>query len=254
VDYANETLTFYDSEGFAYTGDGAALDAPLTDNTFIVEATLDGVYTGSWMLDLGAGGNFFDGKYAMAHGLGRPDGVLQVGFGAGGRMLHRRARYETFEFGGYPVGKPEISVSDFDPDFRVELEEGQRAGILGNTLFRHFVLYLDYERQQVIVEKGDDFGKSFPQDTSGLSLWRPEKVCEVLFVAPGTPAEEGGFREGDVVVSVDGTGVEQFDGLVELRGLLREEPGTEHILVVERDGETAELKLVLRDLLESSEE
>jgi hypothetical protein len=254
VDYANEVLTFYDPETFEYTGGGTVLDAPLTDNIFRAEATLDGAYTGPWMLDLGAGGMFLQTPYAKAHRLGRRDGVLGVIHGAGGRSLRRRSRYETIEFGGYAVEEPEISMADYDLDAEGELVEGQLAGSLGNSLFRHLVLYLDYDRQRVIVEKGEDFGKDFAVDMSGLSLWRPEKACEVLYASPGTPADEAGFREGDVVVAINGIGVDHFDGLLALRALLTEEPGTEYAFEVERDGETVELTLVLRDLYKGNEE
>lgn len=254
VDYANEMLTFYDPESFEYTGDGTVLDAPLTDNLFRAEATVDGAYTGRWMLDLGASGMSFHTPYAVAHGLGRDGGVLGVAFGAGGRMLRRRLQYETIEFGGYEVGKPQISAADYNANAQQELTEGQIAGNLGNSLFRHFVLYLDYDNQEVTVEKGEDFGKDFPTDMSGLSLWRPDTACEILFVAPGTPAEEAGFHEGDIVVAIDGTAVEQYGGLVELRALLTEEPGTEYTFLVDRAGEDVELTLTLRDLFESGGE
>jgi S1-C subfamily serine protease len=72
----------------------------------------------------------------------------------------------------------------------------------------------------------------------------------VLYVSPGTPAEEAGFREGDIVVAIDGTGIDQFDGLVALKALLTEEPGTEYVFLVERGEETMEITLVLRDLFE----
>ncbi|MBN2172293.1 MAG: aspartyl protease family protein [Candidatus Krumholzibacteriota bacterium] len=253
VDYANETLTLFDPESFEYTGHGTVLDAPLVDNTFRAEATVDGVHTGLWMLDLGAGGLYFHTRYAQVSGLGRSDGVLGVMSGAGGRALRRYSRYGTIEFGGHTVEEPVIASANCKMDAGGELREGELAGNLGNSLFRHFVLYLDYDRQQVIVEKGENFGKDFPVDMSGLQLWRPEEACEVLYVSPGTPAEEAGFREGDIVVSIDGTGVDRFGGLVALHALLIEEPGTEHAFVVDRDGETVALRLVLRDLFESSD-
>lgn len=56
------------------------------------------------------------------------------------------------------------------------------------------------------------------------------------------------------MVAVDGVGVEQFDGLIALRALLTEEAGTEYTFAIERDGETVELTLVLRDLFDVSEE
>ena len=254
VDYANTTLTLYDSDGFEYSGEGNVLDAPLSDNLFRAEATLDGVYSGQWMLDLGAGGMSFETSYVKAHGLGSRKAVSVVGFGAGGRMLRYRSRYETIEFGGYAVEEPEISRSYFGADARSELREGQKAGNLGNSLFRHFVLYLDYYNQQIIVEKGDNFGKRFPKDRSGLGLWRPDEACEVLHVAPGTPAEEAGLREGDVLVAVNGTGVDEYGTLVELRELLAGEAGTEYTFTVERDGQELELTLLLRDLFDEVRE
>ena len=123
------------------------------------------------------------------------------------------------------------------------------VGNLGNTLFRHFVLYLDYGNQKVIVEKSDDFDTEFPWDRSGLQLWRPDEVVEVLYVSPGTPADEAGFQEDDTVLTINGIGVQHFGGLLEFRAMLREEAGTEYIFGIEREEEHRELKLILRDLL-----
>ncbi len=248
VDYANSMLTFYDPKEFEYEGDGTVLDAPLRENLFSVEATVDGVHKGQWMLDLGAGGMTFHAPYAKEHDLAGREGVFGVGFGAGGRIMHHRSEYETVEFGGYTMERPRISMAGSDEEMTGAFSGGELVGNLGNTLFRHFVLYLDYENQQVVVEKGDDFETEFPWDRSGLQLWRPEEACEVLYVSPGTPADEAGFHEGDTVLSINGIDVERFGGLLELRTMFREEPGTEYVFEVERDGKRKELRLVLRDL------
>ena len=249
VDYANNVLTFYDPETFEYEGEGTVLEAPLRENLFSVEATVDGIHKGQWMLDLGAGGMTFHAPYAEEHDLASREGVYGVGFGAGGRIMHHRSEYETVEFGGYTVDRPRISMVGSDGEMTGAFSGGELVGNLGNTLFRHFVLYLDYENQQVIVEKGDDFGTEFPWDRSGLQLWRPEEACEVLYVSPGTPADEAGFHEGDTVLSINGIDVERFGGLLEFRTMLREEAGTEYLFEIERDGKREELRLVLRDLL-----
>ncbi len=248
VDYANNMLTFYDPEKFEYEGDGTVLDAPLKDNLFTVAATVDGVYRGRWMLDLGAGGMTFHAPYAKAHDLASRDGISGVGFGAGGRIKHHFSWYETVELGGYTVERPMISMAGSDGEVAGGFSGGELVGNLGNTLFRHFVLYLDYKNQQVVVEKGDDFETEFPWDRSGLQLWRPEEACEVLYVSPGTPAEDAGFQEDDVVLTINGIDVERFGGLLEFRAMLREEPGTEYLFEIERDGKREELRLVLRDL------
>ena len=249
VDYANSMLTFYDPEEFQYEGDGTVLDAPLRENLFSVEATVDGVHKGRWMLDLGAGGMTFHAPYAKEHDLASKEGVYGVGFGAGGRIMHYRSEYETVEFGGYTVERPRISMAGAGGEMAGAFSGGELVGNLGNTLFRHFVLYLDYENQQVVVEKGDDFGTEFPWDRSGLQLWRPDEACEVLYVSPETPADEVGFHEGDTVLSINGIDIDRFAGLLSLRAMLREEAGTEYLFEVERDGKRKELRLVLRDLL-----
>jgi len=249
VDYANNMLTFYDPEEFEYEGDGTVLDAPLSENLFTVEATVDGVHKGRWMLDLGAGGMTFHAPYAMEHNLENKEGMYGVGFGAGGKIKHYFSRYETVELGGYTVERPIISMAGSDGEMKGGFSGGELVGNLGNTLFRHFVLYLDYKNQQVVVEKGDDFETEFPWDKSGLQLWRPEEACEVLYVSPGTPADEAGFQEDDTVLTINGIDVERFGGMLEFRAMLREEPGTEYIFAIERDGKREELKLVLRDLL-----
>ncbi len=250
VDYANELLTFYDPLEFEYDGDGTVLDAPLSGNLFSVDASVDGVHSGRWMLDLGAGGVTFHAPYAREHDLGSKEGVYGVGFGAGGRIAHHFSRYETIEFGGHTIERPYISMVGHDENAAGGFAGEERIGNLGNTLFRHFVLYLDYENQQVMVEKGADFDTEFPWDRSGLQIWRPDEVCEVLYVSPGTPAEDAGFEEDDVVISVNGIAARHIDGLLTFREMLRAEPGSEYVFRVERDGVQQDLTLVLRDLFE----
>ena len=249
VDYANEVLTFYEPSEFEYEGDGTVLDAPLSGNLFSVEATVDGIHGGHWMLDLGAGGMTFHAPYAREHDLASREGIYGVGFGAGGRIMHYQSEYETIEFGGHTMETPRISMAGYDERTEGAFAGHEKTGNLGNTLFRHFVLYLDYENQQIVVEKGENFGTEFPWDRSGLQLWRPDGACEVLYVSPGTPAEDAGFQEDDTVLSINGIDVDHFAGLLSLRAMLREEAGTEYSFEVVRDGKRKELKLVLRDLL-----
>jgi outer membrane lipoprotein-sorting protein len=248
VDYANETLTFYDPETFEYDGDGVVIDAPLSGNTFTLPVTVDGEYDGRWSLDLGAGGCTFHYPYAVEHGLLDRPSLDVVGFGAGGMVTNRLQAYKTIELAGFVVDDAWITV----PGEKVvgAFSNTELTGNLGNMLFRHFVLTLDYGRQQVVVEKGDDFGRDFPRPRAGLGLWRPEGTdVEVLYVSQGTPADEAGFKEGDTVVSINGIRVERLAGLIAIRELLQEPAGTEYVVGILRGGEARELRLTLRELL-----
>ena len=80
----------------------------------------------------------------------------------------------------FNIDKPLISI----PRDKTQgaFSRSEEMGNLGNSVFRHFVLYLDYKRQQVIVEKGDDFDFDFPRDKSGLQVvLNDNDETEVLF-------------------------------------------------------------------------
>ena len=246
VDIANEMLTLYHPESFEYGGDGEVLDAPLSDNVFAVPAMVDSEYGGRWTLDLGAGGIAFLYPFAEKNGLLDRPSVTSVGFGAGGRVDKRTSMYDTIELGGVVLDRPLISHPA--EDVVGAFGGADHTGNLGNTLFRHLVLYLDYEHQQVVVERGDNVAREFPVDRSGLALWRPElKDIEVLHVADGTPAAEAGVREGDVLLSINRIDARHLD-LPSLRELMRAEAGTVYNLGIRRDGALREAAIELRDI------
>jgi serine protease Do len=62
-------------------------------------------------------------------------------------------------------------------------------------------------------------------------------------VTPGSPGEKAGIKRGDVIISFDGTKIENTD---QLRNLVAErEPGTSTKITVMRDGKEMELTVVL---------
>ncbi len=114
---------------------------------------------------------------------------------------------------------------------------------------RHFVLYLDYKNQRVILEQGEDFGKQFPRDKSGLQILHGESGdIEVFSVPRNTPAEKAGFKQGDIIQAMNGVDVNYFDGIVAIRKLLKEKAGTKYTFKVLRNGTTKEITLTLHDL------
>lgn len=251
IDYANELISFYHPDHFEYRETGVVLDAPVSQgNSFNLPVTVDEKYGGLWRLDTGAGGMWFHYPFAEKHGLLDLQGLQGMSAGAGGTGTHRRVQFKTMEFAGWTIEDPVISI----PPGRGEGAFADEAltGNIGNSLLRHFVIYLDYENEQVIVEKGDNFGKAFPRDNSGLQIKkRQDGELEVMFVAEGTPASKAGFQAGDIIRSVNGIDCKYLGGLISLREMLHEKPGTEYKIEVARDGQSKTFKLVLRDLFKS---
>ncbi len=248
VDYANELISFYHPDSFQYTGDGTILEAPISQsNMFHLPLVVDGEHGGKWNLDLGAGGMSFHYPYALNNGIMNRKGITSQGHGAGGSIPQMKDRFESIEFAGFKINTPIIS-------WPMEKGEGAFAGAeltgnLGNTILRHFILYLDYKNERIIVEKGDDFGKQFPEDRSGMQLANmPNEGISVNWVADGTPAGKAGFEVGDLIINIDGITCEASGGIIGIKKMFRQDKGTSYNLVIKRGEEVLDLKLTLADL------
>jgi len=250
VDYAHEMLSFYHPDSFDYQGDGAVLSSPISQSNMLeLPVTVDSQYSGQWSLDLGAGGMSYHYQYAEHHGLLDVQGVDGLGHGAGGSLPEKRLLSKTMDFAGFTVNNIEVDVP---------MKKGEGAfghteltGNIGNTLLQHFLLYLDYKRERVIVEKGADFDRDFPRDNSGMQLANEAgNSIKVIFVADGTPAAEAGFMVGDEILAVNDIEAENLGGVIAVKKLLRKAPGTTLSVEVARAGETKKLSLTLRDLFQ----
>jgi carboxyl-terminal processing protease len=98
---------------------------------------------------------------------------------------------------------------------------------------------------------GAEIGTQNPAtgETSDCSTLAPD--CVLVIVAPieGSPAERAGLRPGDVVLAVDGSGLEglTIDGA---RDRVRGPKGSDVILTIEREGEPAPFDVtVTRDVI-----
>lgn len=247
IDYANRQISFYVPDRFEYEGDGEVFDSPIQYNMLSLPATVDEDYSGTWRVDIGADGIDFHSPFAGEHGLLDRKGVEFLAGDAAGFTIHRVSKYEKIKIGDSVVKNPLIGSALVEGTG--SFAEETTIGNIGNAVLRHFVLYLDYKDQRAILEKGDDYGKVFPTAKSGLQvMYNADDDIEVLFVSPGTPAEDAGFEKGDVMRSVNGIAVEYLDGIIALRKMMRAEAGTAYTIEVERDGRMIELKLTLREL------
>jgi hypothetical protein len=247
IDYANQLISFYHPEKFSYSGEGVVIDTPLDNNLPTVPLTIDGKYSGMWRLDLGATGVSFHYPFAQENNLLDTPGIERISFGAGGEHISTLAKFQTAEMAGFTVKEPTL---------RIPQEKGEGAfstkkyvGNIGNTFLRHFVVYLDYKNQQIILEKGDNYERIFPVDKSGLQLiYTDDKKIEVLNAAEGTPAREAGFKRGDIVQAINGIDVKYFAGIVKIRELLMENEGTEYEFKIIRNGNSKNVELELSEI------
>ncbi len=247
IDYDKNFISFFTPETFQYNGKGVRLEAPLKYKTFCLPAAVDGKYQGQWTIDLGAFSSSFNFPFAQSNNLMQREGVERISRGMAGEFRERTVRFRTFDLGGLTIDGPYINVplaSDTGAGVRAET-----IGNIGNSLLRHFILYLDYSRQQIILEKGAGFNQAPEMDKSGIFIgWMDTGYPRVILVAPGSPAQKAGIRPGDTLVAINGIDLAYFSGLVPVYRLLREKAGTRYTLRLEREERAIETKLELEDL------
>ncbi|KPK63412.1 hypothetical protein AMJ83_07010 [candidate division WOR_3 bacterium SM23_42] len=247
IDYAKQTLSFYHPSKFEYHGNGKVIDSPIEGSMFSLPLTVDGEYSGKWRLDIGAPDIDFHYPYTKANDLLNREGVDVIVGDAAGWTKSRISRFRTIEIDGFILENPLIGMPS--QEGTGSFAEESMIGNVGNSFLRNFVLYMDYSDQKVILEKGDDFGKEFQRGKSGLQyLYNADNDVEVQFVSPNTPADDAGFKERDIITSINGIEVQYLDGVIALRKLMRAEAGTTYTIGILREGKTFDKQLTLRDL------
>jgi regulator of sigma E protease len=182
------------------------------------------------------------GHYLIARRNGVRIEIFSIGFGPELFGWHDRAgtrwKFSAFPLGGYvkmfgdadpSSGLPLINLNDLDANDRDASFHGktvgQRAAIvaggpLSNFIFAIVVLSLLF-----------------------MTYGQPFTPAEVGQVQPGSAAEQGGMKVGDVIAAIDGQPIERFE---DVQQVVRMNPGVPMTLVVKREGEPATLNVTPR--------
>jgi len=67
---------------------------------------------------------------------------------------------------------------------------------------------IDFGGDRLFLLPGPDMAKPLPRDRSGLTTAVRGGKRVVRFVAPGSPAEAGAWKAGDVIIDIDGRGID----------------------------------------------
>ncbi len=246
LDYAGRVVEFYDPDSFEYRGEGGEVPMKFERNIPAVQLAVEDSIVGWWRLDTGASFPVFHVPGVAEFGLAERTGVERPIAGVGGTKRGRLVRFDKVELAGYVVEDP-VMVVPLD-SIRGPLASAGYVGAMGGAVLRNFTLYLDYPGRRLFVEPSAEFGREFATDRSGLSLVSDSSGLRVFHVAPGTPADEAGFRVDDAVMTIDARTPAEFGGVGAARELLRAEPGTGYTFRVRRGDDELDLGLTLRDL------
>ncbi len=247
VDYSNKQVSFYDPTTFLYQGEGHRIDAPLQNRLFLLPMRINEILNGRFGLDLGSFDVSMNYFFAKKHHFLNAVGVKRLSSDISGVFYERQVKAQSMEIAGYQVKNELISfpiTEGIGTNANAELD-----GLVGNTLLRHFTLYLDYKNQQLIFEKGNDFDKEFPVDKSGMIVGLSQSsVPEVFLVNEDSPADEAGIVTGDIIVGINGLEGEALPSIVQIKKMFQADSGTNYTLKILRNSEPMTIHLQLAEL------
>jgi len=241
IDYGSETIILFDPDSFSIDSDDVSiLPAERSMSLLSIEAVLEDSVPVTLLLDTGAGGSihltpsFFENHPEFLSGRPTFETVIQ---GVGGEETISGFRVGEITLGDYTV--PGGLCSSFNGGDMFS----QYDGILGNAVLCRFILYLDYSSGRIILEPSSLFEEGLPESLTGMGLEIENNRLLVSKVIQGSPAEEAGILESDILLEIDGNPV-AAEQLNELSTLLPDTPGVAVSLKLVRDGNEIDLELI----------
>jgi hypothetical protein len=169
--------------------------------------------------------------------------VRAEGAGLGGKKEMQLTTLKNFSIG--PFRFHHIPTYVFDDSYDVT-NYPQLGGLIGNDLLRRFNLILNYSKSEIYLTPNGAYSQPFDYSYSGLTIGLVEGKIVVTDVMKDSPAEKAGFREGDIVLMVNGDGRQNVQVYQEL---LRTIGPRVKVLVRREEGDLAYLSLKVKSIL-----
>ncbi|GJM34396.1 MAG: hypothetical protein DHS20C18_33970 [Saprospiraceae bacterium] len=180
-----------------------------------------------------------------------PNVILSnIGLGLGGFLEGYTGRIQQLDLSSFKLNNVLTNFQNTNPEIDPSYLNN-RNGIIGNQLLNRFTIIIDYIRPKMYLKPNRRFAQKFKYDKSGLSLAATGVNLNhytVLYLVPGSPAEEAGLKKGDELQKINGLPV-SFFSLEDMTRKLRKKTGKKIKLVVKRGDERLKFYFELRSLI-----
>ena len=119
--------------------------------------------------------------------------------GLGGKMSMRLTTVKEVRLGPYRFKN--VPTFLFDDEYNVT-SYPLLGGLIGNDLLRRFNVILNYRKREIHILPNRSFKEPFDYAYCGLGVYYVDGKVVVEDVVPGSPGEEAGFKQGDVILGV----------------------------------------------------
>ena len=209
-----------------------------------------------------------------------------LGKGLSGAIYGKRTRIKSLRFGDFVIEGSKAAFPHMD-SFRLAGDLGDRNGSAGGDLLKRFNMVVNYPKGWISLKKNTRFDEPFQFNHAGIELehsgvrFIAERIADannivrndsdtfgnvhillgnqtrlslvpeivVSAIRAGSPAEEVGLREGDVILAVNGRPVDRYK-LQEVLQMINERKGRRVRLLIERYNQDLLFSFVIRELFE----
>jgi PDZ domain len=254
VDYSRQTIQLYDPATYTYSGAAKGVQGTFAGTTPLVKAkfsipgqkTLEADFVVNTALDFPiVFSKAFTDNHRISSSHFKTISASYPSVDGGAKILLGRLR--TIQLGGYTIEDPVAAFSQSNPP------SGQSkniAGTIGAGFLKRFLVIFDFPHQRIILEPNLQFNKFAEEDMSGLSIIAKGpglRTFEIVRVQPGTPGAAAGIHEGDVIAGIGEEPAADIT-LTSIRDLFRQ-VGHKYKLLIERNGKTQEIVILMRRLI-----
>ncbi len=210
--------------------------------------------------------------------------VDYLGKGLNGNIFGKRTRVRSVKLGNFLLKDAKAAFPDMY-SFSSIKDLGDRNGTVGGEILRRFNIVFNYPENEVHLRKNKNFKAPFRFNMSGLELQhngvryiaermtdargvlkndersfgdvqilmenrtRLSLVPEIIVsgIRAGSPAEQAGLREGDIILAVNGKKIHKYK-LQEVLNMINEKEGKKVRVQIERYNKDLTFSFTLKDV------
>jgi hypothetical protein len=255
IDYQARVIKLHDKAGFVYSGGGESIPIHLDHQGHpLMEAEVTPIggapIKGQFVLDIGSGAGLalyspFVAEYRLLSPELKTIKAIGAG-GAGGKTTGRIGRVTELKIGKFKIAGP---ITLFSEDKAGAFASSAMAGNIGQQIACKFKVFLDYNRERIILEPAASFAEPFDRAYGGFALTAEDKdytTFRITEVLENSPASEVGLQENDLIIKINDQPASKLT-LTKLSEML-ERPVT-YKLTIRRGDRTLQVALTPRRLV-----
>jgi hypothetical protein len=168
--------------------------------------------------------------------------VITQAEGLGGKAQMKLTTIKGYKLGPYKF--KQVPTFIFEDEYNVT-SYPYLGGLVGNDLLRRFNTTFNYDKREIHLVPNSHFRESFDYSYTGLGFYYIDHQIVVTDIMKDSPAERAGFKEGDVIISINNN----LSGNIQSYKTLIQTTGEKLRVVVLRDGKPMEIRFKVESIL-----